>query len=71
MRTIRITGTGRLKVHPDMTSIAIKLSGICSDYKAAMEELTSYTGEIKRETSLRIISANNALTDIITVILCS
>lgn len=47
MRTIRITGTGRLKVHPDMTSIAIKLSGICSDYKAAMEELTSYTEEIK------------------------
>jgi hypothetical protein len=32
MRTIRVTGKGQIKVHPDMTRITMTLEGIYPEY---------------------------------------
>ena len=36
MRTIRVTGRGQIKVHPDMTRITITLQGIYKEYADAL-----------------------------------
>ena len=36
MRTIRVTGKGQIKVHPDMTRITITLQGIYKEYTDAL-----------------------------------
>ena len=47
MRTIRVTGKGQLKVHPDMTRITIELEGTHMDYKDALTESSRATEEMK------------------------
>lgn len=32
MRTIRVTGKGQIKVHPDMTRITMTLTGLYKEY---------------------------------------
>lgn len=36
MKTIRVTGKGQIKVHPDMTRIVITLKDRCSEYSEAL-----------------------------------
>ena len=36
MRTIRVTGKGQLRVHPDMTRITITLQGVYKEYGDAL-----------------------------------
>ena len=38
MRTIRVTGKGLIKVHPDMTRITIRLEGVFVDYTENLME---------------------------------
>ncbi len=47
MKTIRVTGKGQLKVHPDMTRITITLEGICKDYAKTLRKSSEDTEEIK------------------------
>ena len=48
MRTIRVTGKGQLKVHPDMTRITIELEGIYMDYTDALTESSRATEKMKK-----------------------
>ncbi len=48
MRTIRVTGKGQLKVHPDMTRITIELEGIHMDYTDTLMESSRATEEMKK-----------------------
>ena len=36
MKTIRVTGKGQLKVHPDMTRITITLTGLYPEYSETL-----------------------------------
>ena len=47
MRTIRVTGKGQLKVHPDMTRITMDLEGLCKEYSEALERSVKDTEELK------------------------
>ena len=47
MRTIRVTGKGRLKVRPDMTRITITLTGIYKEYAEALKHSAEDTEKIK------------------------
>ena len=47
MRTIRVTGKGQLKVHPDMTRIVITLEGKDFDYAITLQRSSEATEEIK------------------------
>ena len=47
MRTIRVTGKGMIKVHPDMTRITITLRGLNRDYAAILEQSSKATEAIK------------------------
>ena len=47
MRTIRVTGKGQLKVHPDMTRITIDLEGVYRDYTDTLMESSRATEELK------------------------
>ncbi len=47
MRTIRVTGKGQLKVHPDTTRITIDLESICREYGEAVERSTGDTNILK------------------------
>ena len=49
MRTIRVTGKGQLKVHPDMTRITIDLEKVCKDYSDAVEASAKDTEALKEE----------------------
>lgn len=48
MRTIRVTGKGQLKVHPDMTRITIDLEGIYRDYTDTLQESSRATEKLKK-----------------------
>lgn len=51
MRTIKITGTGQLKVHPDITVLTMELEGICPEYRIASETAASHTNILKKTLS--------------------
>lgn len=48
MKTIRVTGKGQLKVHPDMTRITMELEGIYKDYTDTLMESSCATEELKK-----------------------
>lgn len=47
MRTIRVTGKGKLKVHPDMTKIGITLEGTYKEYGDALRHSAEDTEQLK------------------------
>ena len=47
MRTIRVTGKGKLKVHPDMTRITITLEGKDFDYGETLKRSSEDTEQLK------------------------
>lgn len=47
MRTIRVTGKGQLKVHPDMTRITISLEGLHKEYEKTLKCSSEDTEELK------------------------
>ena len=47
MRTIRVTGKGEIKVHPDVTRITITLEGIYPDYEKTLRKSTEDTEILK------------------------
>ena len=47
MRTIRVTGKGQIKVHPDMTRITITLNGTCKEYSSAVARSAEVTEILK------------------------
>ena len=47
MRTIRVTGKGILKVHPDMTRITVTLEGINRDYGKTLRQSAEDTEQLK------------------------
>ena len=47
MRTIRVTGRGQIKVHPDMTRITITLEGMEYDYGETLERSSKDTETLK------------------------
>ena len=47
MRTIRVTGKGQLKVHPDMTRITITLEGTGQEYDATLKKSSGDTEKLK------------------------
>ena len=47
MRTIRVTGKGQIKVHPDMTRITITLEGKNFDYGITLKRSSEATEEMK------------------------
>jgi uncharacterized protein YggE len=49
MRTIRVTGKGQLKVHPDTTRITIDLARVCREYGDAVEASAKDTEALRDE----------------------
>ena len=47
MRTIRVTGKGRIKVRPDMTRITITLEGTYDKYAEALQKSSQQTNRLK------------------------
>ena len=47
MRTIRITGKGKIKLKPDLTRITISLSGKYRDYEKTIEKSSADTATLK------------------------
>ena len=47
MRTIRVTGRGQLKVHPDMTRIIITLEGLYKEYGETLRRSSEDTEQLK------------------------
>ena len=47
MRTIRVTGKGQLKVHPDMTRITITLEGVGWEYDETLKKSSVQTEKMK------------------------
>ena len=47
MRTIRVTGKGQLKVHPDMTRITMELKGVNREYGEILEKSAKETEQLK------------------------
>lgn len=47
MRSIRVTGKGKLKVHPDMTRITITLEGRNFDYGETLKKSSEETEQLK------------------------
>ena len=47
MRTIRVTGKGQLKVHPDMTRITMELKGVCWECGETLEKSAKETEQLK------------------------
>ena len=47
MRTIRVTGKGMMKVHPDMTRIVITLEGLEPEYGEALKRSAEETEQLK------------------------
>ena len=47
MKTIRVTGKGQIKVHPDMTRIMITLKGRCREYSAALRRSAKDTESLR------------------------
>ena len=47
MKTIRVTGKGKIKVHPDMTRIVITLSDMDADYGLTLKRSSEATEKMK------------------------
>ncbi len=47
MRTIRVTGKGQIKVHPDMTRITMTLSGLYKEYDETLRRSSEDTEALK------------------------
>ena len=47
MRTIRVTGKGQLKVHPDMTRIMMDLEGQYPNYDETLRHSSEDTEKLK------------------------
>ena len=47
MRTIRVTGAGRLKVAPDTTNVEASLTGVCEDYAEALRLCAEKTAKLR------------------------
>ena len=47
MRTIRVTGRGQMKIHPDMTRIIITLEGLYKEYGETLRRSSEDTEQIK------------------------
>lgn len=47
MKTIRVTGKGQIKVHPDMTRITISLKGMYSEYNNTLRHSSEDTEHLK------------------------
>ena len=66
MRTIRVTGKGQLKVHPDMTRITISLEGMHPEYGETLKRSSEDTEQLKdllapfgfEKTDLKTLSFN-------------
>ena len=43
LKTIKVTGKGKLKVRPDMTRISITIGGVKKDYAAALKKSSDDT----------------------------
>ena len=48
MRTIKVTGRGCLRIHPDMTRIYIVLEGVYPEYSTALEHSAKDTNQLKK-----------------------
>ena len=51
MRTIRVTGKGQIKVHPDMTRITMTLTGLYKEYGETLRRSSEDTEALKDELS--------------------
>ena len=47
MRTIRVTGKGRIKLHPDMTRVTMTLSGVYKEYDETLRRSSEDTEALK------------------------
>ena len=47
MRTIRVTGKGQLKIHPDMTVITVDLKGRYPNYDETLRRSAEDTEKLK------------------------
>lgn len=47
-RTIRVTGKGNLKVHPDMTRITMELTDVCPEYGETLKQAARQTEALKK-----------------------
>ncbi len=47
MKTIRVTGKGQIKVHPDMTRLTITLEGICPEYADTLRRSSEDTEQLR------------------------
>ena len=47
MRTIRVTGKGRIKIRPDMTRITITLEGTYDEYSETLQKSALHTDRLK------------------------
>lgn len=47
MRTIRVTGKGQIKVHPDMTRLTMTLEGIYPEYAETLKRSSEDTEYLK------------------------
>ena len=43
MKTIRVTGRGKIKLRPDLTRITISLEGTCPEYKETLRRSSKDT----------------------------
>ena len=50
-RTMKVTGKGQIRVHPDMTRIVITLEGICFEYGEALHKSAEDTEQLKEMLS--------------------
>ncbi len=51
MRTLRVTGKGRLTLRPDLTRVVVTVSDVCADYAVAMRQSAERTGELRERLS--------------------
>lgn len=47
MRTIKVTGKGQIKVHPDMTRITMSLEGMYPEYSETLRHSSEDTERLK------------------------
>ena len=51
LRRIRVTGKGQLRIKPDMTRVAMTLTGVKKEYAEALELSSAQTGTVKEVLS--------------------
>ena len=51
MRTIRVTGKGKIKVKPDITRLTITLEGFNKEYSKTLEQSSQDTNNLKKQLS--------------------